>query len=173
MNDATPATKTCKTDGCTAPRGKKKAHCYPHDAEMQRNWRAANPEKVRQYNQANFERNAGKTYLGQGGYIKYVGTNHPAANASGLTNYHRLVLWDKLNGQNVPCAECGGLVRWDVPSTDPAFIVGDHIDENKQNNSPENIDPVHQGCNTKRAARNKAKRMEDQLKKETAEADRV
>jgi hypothetical protein len=35
-------------------------------------------------------------------------------------------------------------------------LVVDHVDGNKQNNDPENLDPVHLACNTRRAFRMRA-----------------
>lgn len=150
--------RTCKKPGCTNGRYARQAICSDHKNEYQRNWRAEHPGSVRQHNLTSFSNREGTTYLHSSGYVKYVGFDHPACNASGLTNIHRLILWDKVDGKSVPCAECGEMLRWDVVSTDLNFVVGDHVDENKLNNDPSNIEPVHAACNVKRAFKNAAKR---------------
>lgn len=150
--------KQCKEDGCTQPRYRNHGLCSAHKSEKHRLWRAANPESVRQHNTQYFAKHEGDTYLHTSGYVQYLGFDHPACAPGGITPHHRLIMWDKVDGQSVPCAECGGTLRWDVPFSDPAFLCVDHINEIKDDNRPENLDPVHNACNRKRAGLNAAKR---------------
>lgn len=154
--------KMCSAEGCTEPRATsgKWTLCREHKNEYQRNWRAANKDSVKETNLRSFTKCEGKIYLDtHSGYYKYVGFNHPACSPSGMTRYHRIVMWDKLSGKDAPCAECGGMVFWNLPSNHVNALHVDHIDEDKGNNLPENLDPVHAACNNKRAFRNKAKRQ--------------
>ena len=120
-------------------------------------WRKKNHETYVQAQKKWRTANEGHTYTTPGSYTKYIGYTHPAANASGITPYHRIVLWDKLSGQDAPCHVCGEMVYWGLPAGHPEALVGDHLDWDIENNSPENIEPAHHRCNVSPARRNPAK----------------
>ena len=114
-------------------------------------YREANPETIKAA-QDNWKRNnEGHTYEDPDGYVKYIGYKHPAANPCGITGHHRIVLWDKLNGQDVPCHWCGNEVSWSktYPNDLDALVV-DHVNLDKHDNSPENLVPSCQRCNMSR-----------------------
>lgn len=150
--------KICRKQNCTEPEIQRQGLCPEHKNEYQREYAAAHREGKRESNTRYFTKVAGKTYLHTSGYVMYVGYDHPACAPGGITRHHRIVLWDKVDGQNVPCAECGGILRWDLPSINPDSLCVDHINEDKSDNRPENLDPIHSVCNVKRANRNAAKR---------------
>lgn len=114
-----------------------------------RAWREANPEKVREIQRAWREANEGHTYGDAGGYVKYIGFKHPATNASGVTAYHRIVLWEKLDGQDAPCNWCDKHLFWDSLDHEDRLIV-DHVNTVKHDNDPENLVPSCHRCNVSR-----------------------
>lgn len=123
------------------------------DAQM-RAWREANPERVKAIQISWKQDHEGHTYLEKdSGYVRYIGYKHPASNASGITSLQRIVLWDKLHGRGSMCHwGCGLWVSWGkVFSKDADAIVADHVNLDKQDNSPENIVPSCQHCNLTRA----------------------
>lgn len=151
----------CTKEGCTEVRARQtgnKTWCKTHNNEYSRLWRTRNTTKTRKYNLAYNLKHEGDTYITGNGYMFYVGFNHPACSETGLTYMHRIVMWDKLAGKDVPCTDCGGMLYWGLPFTHPSALAVDHVDENRQNNDALNLEPVHKGCNTSRAAKNRAKR---------------
>lgn len=121
------------------------------DAVLEANkaWREANPEKVREIHRAWREANEGFTYETTDGYVKYIGYAHPATNTCGVTPYHRVVLWDKLDGKNAACNWCGKDVFWDADDYDNLLVV-DHVNTVKNDNRPENLVPACHRCNVSR-----------------------
>lgn len=74
--------------------------------------------------------------------------NHPLAPPSGRLPLHRVILYDKIGPGLHPCHRCGQTVNWSTTSrTGPGVLVAEHIDQNPQNNSPENLAPSCQSCN--------------------------
>ena len=123
----------------------------------QKAYRERNPEKIRAIQEAWRRANEGHTYETPSGYTKYIGYEHPASTPSGITPYHRIVLWDKLSGQDAPCHVCGNTVYWNLPFGERWSLVADHLDWNPKNNAPENLEPACQPCNTKRRDPSKVK----------------
>lgn len=169
--------KTCTVEGCESERvNAKQARCREHYneymraykrknkprysperyrknrekiLEQQKKYRAENPESVREGQRKWREENEGHTYVDSNGYVRYVGFNHPATAPSGLSNYHRIVLWDKLNGQDVPCHWCGKQLYWKTDDYG-SRIVTDHVNTVKDDNRPENLVPACHACNVSR-----------------------
>lgn len=114
-------------------------------------WRKNNPEVVRNALENWKRNNEGHTYTDSYGYVRYIGYEHPATNASGLTGYHRIVLWDKLNGADaVPCHwGCGKTLYWN-PSEGQTKLCVDHVNLVKDDNSPSNLVPACASCNSGR-----------------------
>lgn len=112
-------------------------------------WKDANPEKATECQRNWRAANEGHTYQCPSGYVKYIGFEHPATTPCGVTNEHRIVLWDKLNGQDVPCHWCGKQLFW---TTDDyhSRLVADHVNTVKNDNRPENLVPSCQKCNITR-----------------------
>ena len=146
--------KTCNIKDCTEVRqtfssGSQGQYCTGHNREKAREYWARNRDtslaKAADYRR----RNEGKTFEEPEGYVKYLGFNHPACSPSGMTRYHRIVLWDALEGENAPCDECSKPLVWFSNDYAEALHV-DHLNGVKNDNRPENLAPICIGCNTKR-----------------------
>lgn len=123
--------------------------------EQHKEYRLNNSDKVREMHRRYREANEGHTYEDSvTGYVLYIGYNHPAATPSGVSRYHRIVLWDKLQGQDAPCHWCGGMVTWSLsfPESQDALVV-DHLNGIRNDNRPENLVPSHNRCNLGRIER--------------------
>lgn len=75
---------------------------------------------------------------------------HPLATKSHTVRVHRLVLWEKLDGQDAPCHWCQRPLVWRVSQGGDDTLVSDHLDGDILNNSPENLVPACRGCNGNR-----------------------
>lgn len=119
-------------------------------------WREANSEKVRELHRQWRIANEGRIYKTRNGYVKYVGFNHPACAANGLTGYHRILLWDMLGGKDTECHWCGKHVSW---NSDDWYtrLVTDHVNTVKDDNRPENIVASCNLCNVTREGGQKPK----------------
>lgn len=82
-------------------------------------------------------------YVTPNGYITLYKPGHPLANKTKCVFEHRFVMWPIVGPDCRPCELC------DLPQTWATCHV-DHIDENRQNNSPENLRILCRGCNVKR-----------------------
>ncbi len=94
-----------------------------------------------------------KPYTGK--YYKLVKIpDHPLATVRGVVRLHRAVLYEKIGPGTHPCHWCGKALRWvtqlEGKSTPPDAILGDHLDGDIQNNSPKNLVPSCNGCNSLR-----------------------
>lgn len=75
---------------------------------------------------------------------------HPMASKTGLTLLHRKVLFDKIGPERHPCHWCGEWVEWIAGRLRKGALVVDHLDHDKDNNSPENLVPSCNACNAHR-----------------------
>jgi AraC-like DNA-binding protein len=135
---------TCKQEKSIEDFYKGHSRCKTCALKSMKEYRAANPEAIRQGQMKWKANNEGHTYLDPSGYVIYIGYKHPAANVSGVTREHRIVLWDKLEGQDAPCNWCGMDLKWGVN------LVADHLNWDRADNRPENLVPSCQPCNGKR-----------------------
>ena len=75
------------------------------------------------------------------GYIQIKEPNHILANSRGYVYEHRYIYYEQVSKEITECEMCGTSIGWGN-----AHI--DHIDENRKNNSPKNLRPLCNGCNT-------------------------
>jgi hypothetical protein len=80
--------------------------------------------------------------------VKLVG--HPLAHANGAVYAHRAVLWDKIGPGEHRCHWCGRSITWFGPGP---RIYPDHLDRNRWNNDPANLEPSCHWCNSYRDRR--------------------
>ena len=82
-------------------------------------------------------------YLGSDGYVLEFNSQHPAA-CSGRIRQHQRIFYDK-HPADTPliCYWCGCNLRWDN------FHV-DHLDNDRSNNDPENLEASCETCNPQR-----------------------
>jgi hypothetical protein len=72
---------------------------------------------------------------------------HPLAYTSGASIWeHRAVLYDKIGPGSHHCFHCGAVVEW-THGIRVGGLVVDHLDNDKRNNSPENLVPSCNRCN--------------------------
>lgn len=81
------------------------------------------------------------------GYVKLRLPNHPIADANGDAYEHRVVLYSILGPGQHQCEHCRELVSWEERT-----LEVDHLDFNRQNNTPANLIPSCHGCNVRRSA---------------------
>lgn len=80
------------------------------------------------------------------GYLLTRATGHALATTKDSMVYeHRLVAYDKHSGVCPPCYWCGASLSWDR-------AVVDHLNANKQDNEPSNLEVCCTPCNVRRAA---------------------
>jgi hypothetical protein len=63
---------------------------------------------------------------------------------------HRAVLYDKIGPGPHPCYRCGKNLLWfvaDPVKADPRLIQADHLDDDRSNNDPSNLEPCCHACN--------------------------
>jgi hypothetical protein len=94
---------------------------------------------------------AGSIQNAAGGYLRVYVPDHPLASAQGLVQVHRLVLADEIGLDYAICPYCGRTVDWFGKGSHR--LVVDHLDDNKINNSPENLVPSCTSCNAHRVLR--------------------
>ncbi|MFD8618283.1 hypothetical protein [Streptomyces sp. NPDC059513] len=115
-------------------------------------WQEANPEKYAGSQRAWREANEGYTYVETAsGYVIHIGYAHPIANPSGVTPYHRIVLWNEIGPGEHECYwKCGKTVSWDVSYLEDVSraLVVDHLNGIRDDNRPENLVPSCQSCNS-------------------------
>lgn len=77
------------------------------------------------------------------GYLMLKEAGHPLANRRGWVYTHRRVAHDKHNGLCPDCYWCGKRIDW-------AGCHIDHMDDDKENNQPENLEVACPSCNKTR-----------------------
>lgn len=85
-------------------------------------------------------------YVTPNGYITLYKPGHPLSNKTNCVFEHRFVMWPIVGPDCRPCELCGKPQTWSTCHVD-------HIDDNRQNNSPTNLRILCRGCNVKRGFR--------------------
>jgi hypothetical protein len=86
------------------------------------------------------------SYISGAGYVVLTNQRgHPLADKEGRLTEHRSVAYRKHEGKCPECFWCGKQLTW-------ADAVVDHLDENKQNNTEENLAVACNPCNRARGA---------------------
>lgn len=78
---------------------------------------------------------------------------HPLAGATRKVRRARLVLFEKLNGENAPCHWCGAALRWvviQIKVSPPDSLYADHLNGDTTDDRPENLVPSCLPCNANR-----------------------
>jgi hypothetical protein len=76
------------------------------------------------------------------GYYRVIAHGHPLAGRDGRALHHRVVLYDHLGPGPHPCAKCGRVLEWGA-------LDVDHINCDKADNRPANLQPCCRSCNAK------------------------
>lgn len=77
--------------------------------------------------------------------------DHPLAHRRGIVREHRVVLYDKIGDGTHQCHWCKKEVVWHtLTNILPDSLLADHLDGDINNNSPENLVPSCNKCNSKR-----------------------
>lgn len=84
-------------------------------------------------------------YISSAGYVILKKSNHPLAMKGGNVFEHRLVAYETHQGVCPGCFWCGLGLDWER-------AVIDHLDENKENNTPSNLVVACSPCNRARGA---------------------
>lgn len=79
------------------------------------------------------------------GYVKLYKPNHPLVDSNGFVFEHRYVMYEKHNGSCSNCAWCDKALEWNS-------LVIDHLNENKSDNSVDNLVFSCNQCNRARGA---------------------
>jgi hypothetical protein len=81
------------------------------------------------------------SYIDRYGYrILTMQQGHPLVCHNGELKEHRKVLYEKIGPGSHHCYRCGKELSWDE-------IIPDHLDEDRLNNDPENLEPCCRKCN--------------------------
>lgn len=83
-------------------------------------------------------------YIDRYGYRVIYKTGHPLARPSGRVSEHRLVAYAKYGPGDQACHWCSKPLTW-------ARACVDHLDGQRQHNTPENLVVACGGCNSRRA----------------------
>lgn len=130
----------------------KTSRCKECTLKRNKEWQEANPQKFKEAQISWRAENEGHTYLEKAtGYVRYIGFDHPITNPSGVTFFHRVVLWDKIGPGDHECHwQCGKTVSWDIAYADDPTrsLVVDHLNGIRDDNRPENLVPSCQSCNS-------------------------
>lgn len=85
-----------------------------------------------------------------GGYrVLHQQQGHPLASRNGGLHEHRAVLYDKIGPGQHTCYHCGKVVTWQTDNAAERLHV-DHLDDDKLNNDPSNLEPSCFSCNIHR-----------------------
>lgn len=93
---------------------------------------------------------AGSGHVNPDGYRVIRAPGHPVATAQGKALEHRVVLYDAIGIGPHPCHWCGVVLPWSGGAG--RGINVDHLDDNRLNNTRDNLVPSCLDCNTKRGA---------------------
>lgn len=130
----------------------KLSRCKTCTDAVNKAWQEANPEKYEAAQKTWREENEGHTYTeSTSGYVNYIGFAHPASNPSGVTRYHRIILWDKIGPGEHECHwGCGKVLSWDVSFKKDSSkgLVVDHLNGIRDDNRPENLVASCVSCNS-------------------------
>ena len=85
------------------------------------------------------------SHVTSNGYIVIYRPDHPLARGTGHILQHREVLYNYIGDDTPDCAICGCVTSWEIYK----YHV-DHIDENKKNNSLDNLRMLCNSCNVGR-----------------------
>lgn len=81
----------------------------------------------------------------------FVGAGHPLAHARGTVWAHRLALYEAIGPDPTVCHWCSTQVRWDSRwPKDADGLCADHLDNDRENNSPSNLVASCGPCNVAR-----------------------
>ena len=119
----------CRIPGCNKPRGRRR-WCRMH---YMRWIRHGNPLG-----------HAPTVGLNTNGYRVLTKHGHPLATEDGRIYKHRLVLFSVIGEGTHACHWCEKPVTWGVN------LYADHVDDDRVNNTPENLVPSCNGCNITR-----------------------
>lgn len=99
----------------------------------------------RQYRTGTLELTAKRkdSYMSSHGYIILYAKDHPLTVSSSYVYEHRAVYYNKHGVGPFPCHWCSAVVGWHN-------LHIDHLDDDKANNSPDNLVASCPGCNTDR-----------------------
>jgi 5-methylcytosine-specific restriction endonuclease McrA len=125
----------CGVETCMSRR-KHRGYCPRH---YQRLMRYGHPSKYKQTGAITNHR----------GYTKLRKPGHPLAGADGYVYAHRFHLYERIGPGFHLCIYCGKPVTWaeSSPESHRALVV-DHRNDDKSDNSPENLAPCCQSCNS-------------------------
>jgi hypothetical protein len=87
--------------------------------------------------------------------VSLGGLDHPLAGPDGLdpVAVHRLVVWEKLRGEDAPCHWCSDPLEWG------STLHVDHLDNDKDNNNPANLVPSCDKCNGSKGNSDRPRRL--------------
>lgn len=131
-------TRLCEVEGCTKPpRSSKAALCPMH--------------YHRQYRHGNVSASARSGFVvqSQRRYRRVSAPGHPLAGQTGKVYAHRLALHEKIGPGEHPCHWCGKTVTWQR-GLSPTALIADHLNRDTSDNSPSNLVPACQRCNSGR-----------------------
>ena len=105
--------------------------------------------------------------LSGGGYLHLRWTPHPLSSTDGNVYLHRIVAYAKYKGLDPVCHYCRKPLRWKSDDWSDR-VTGEHLNGNKLDNSPKNIEVACNPCNISnnnqkrayRRARNLAKLLD-------------
>ena len=132
----------CRADGCDRDAQYKSAQlCQKHYFRM---WRKGHLELELDVKKMSlgYSRKYRVTMPGKG-YQRLYEPSHPLRDSSGYVSEHRKVVYQKYGETLPPCELCGQEINWDTCHID-------HIDCDVKNNTPDNLRPLCNACNTRR-----------------------
>jgi hypothetical protein len=128
--------KECSIDGCAShARTRFGRYCEVHYYRFYRN---GTYDKVLKRNRT----------ISEHGYVRHPDPTHPVASGNGHLYEHRMVCYDATGPGSHPCHWCGRTVTWGAKGAEK--LVVDHLDNNKLNNSTDNLKPACNRCNARR-----------------------